>query len=70
VCAGVADWFNIDVTIVRLIWMIMVFAGSFGFWLYLAMWLILPEKRDVVNVMREEDLASEMRFAKDAGYEE
>jgi phage shock protein C len=68
VCAGIADSFKLDVAIVRIICLVLVFAASFGFWLYLACWILLPERRDVVNVLREDELSAEMRSAKDAGY--
>jgi phage shock protein PspC (stress-responsive transcriptional regulator) len=70
VCAGFADYFGIDVAIVRVIWLVMVFAASFGLLLYLACWIVLPERRDVVKVMREDELSAEMRSARDAGHYE
>jgi phage shock protein C len=42
VCAGVADYFNIDKTIARLIFAALILAGTVGFWLYLLMWIIVP----------------------------
>jgi phage shock protein C len=42
VCGGVADFFNMDKTIARLIFAGLVLAGSLGFWLYLLMWIIVP----------------------------
>ena len=47
VCGGVAEYFNIDPSIVRIIWAVLFFAGSLGFWLYLICALILPRKSDV-----------------------
>lgn len=44
VCGGVADYFGIDKTISRLIFAVLVLAGSIGFWLYLLMWIIVPEE--------------------------
>jgi phage shock protein C len=70
VCAGIADSFKLDVAIVRILCLVLFFAGSFGFWLYLACWIILPERRDVVNVLREDEVSVEMRSARDAGYSE
>lgn len=45
VCAGLADYLNMDKTIVRLIFAAMVLAYSVGFWLYILMWLIVPEEK-------------------------
>lgn len=45
VCGGVADYFSLDKTIVRLIFAALVLAGTVGIWLYLLMWIIVPEER-------------------------
>lgn len=42
VCGGLADYFRVDVTLVRLIALVALFAGGVGFLAYLAAWLIIP----------------------------
>ena len=42
VCAGVAAYFNIDPTIVRLIWAVLVFVYGTGLLIYLIAALVLP----------------------------
>ena len=42
VCGGLADYFSVDVTLVRLIVLVAVFAGGVGFLAYLAAWAIIP----------------------------
>jgi phage shock protein PspC (stress-responsive transcriptional regulator) len=43
VCAGVANYVNIDPAIIRLVFAIITFGGfGFGFLLYILMWIILP----------------------------
>jgi phage shock protein C len=44
VCAGLGDYLNLDVTIVRLIFILLFLTGSAGFWIYLIMWIIVPIK--------------------------
>lgn len=44
VCAGLGEYLNIDVTIVRLIFILLFLTGSAGFWIYLIMWIIIPVK--------------------------
>jgi phage shock protein C len=44
VCAGLADYLNIDPTIVRIIFVVLVFAGLGGVLVYLILWLITPEE--------------------------
>ena len=44
VCGGLADYFDIDSTIVRLIWVFLVFCVGTGILAYLVAALIMPEK--------------------------
>ena len=50
VCAGVAEYFNIDPTIVRLIWAAFTLAGGSGVIIYIIAALIMDDSPiDVVN---------------------
>lgn len=42
VCGGLADYFSVDVTLVRLIVLVAAFAWGVGFLAYLAAWIIIP----------------------------
>jgi phage shock protein C len=42
VCGGLANYFGIDPTIVRLIFILLFFAPPSGILIYLIMWLITP----------------------------
>ncbi len=45
VCTGLAEYFNVDVTLVRLLFLLGTFFGfSSAVWIYLAMWIIVPVK--------------------------
>jgi phage shock protein C len=44
VCGGLAQYFNIDPTIVRLIFVLLVLTASTGFWIYVIMWIVVPEE--------------------------
>src|SRR5688572_14177529 len=48
VCAGLADYFGVDVVLVRLLWVILSFASAIigGVIVYVAAWLIMPEGDD------------------------
>lgn len=48
VCGGIAEYFNIDPTVVRLIWVVLFFAYGFGILAYIAAALIMPEGIDPV----------------------
>jgi phage shock protein PspC (stress-responsive transcriptional regulator) len=42
VCAGVADYFDLDPTLVRIVWLLAVFCAGTGGLLYLILWIALP----------------------------
>lgn len=42
VCAGVAGYFNIDPTIVRIVWAALVLLFGTGIILYLICWILMP----------------------------
>ena len=43
VCAGIADYFNIDPSIVRVLWAVLPLAAGTGVLAYIACAIILPE---------------------------
>jgi phage shock protein PspC (stress-responsive transcriptional regulator) len=43
VCAGVADFFGLDVKLVRLVWLLALLFGA-GAILYIILWIVVPEK--------------------------
>lgn len=50
VCGGIAEYFNIDPTLVRLGWVIAIFCAGGGILAYLIAMIIIPEKKnDVVH---------------------
>ena len=42
VCAGLADYFDLDATIVRVLWLLAIFLGGTGFLVYIVLWIALP----------------------------
>lgn len=49
VCGGVAEYFNIDPIIVRLVWFVSIFAHGIGLFAYIAAWVIIPESHQPVT---------------------
>lgn len=43
VCAGLAEYFEIDATLVRLIFVIVVLAGGAGILAYIILWIVVPQ---------------------------
>ncbi len=44
VCGGLGEYFDIDPTIIRLIWLAMLFAVGSGVLAYIIAWIIVPER--------------------------
>ncbi len=44
VSGGLAEYFNVDVVLVRLLWVISVFAGGGGILAYIIAWIVIPEE--------------------------
>jgi len=42
VCAGLSRYLNVDVSWVRIIFMLLAVTNGAGLWIYLALWLLLP----------------------------
>ncbi|BBE20697.1 PspC domain protein [Aquipluma nitroreducens] len=45
VCAGLADYFDIDPTIMRVLFVVIAFLGGASLLAYLIMWIIVPEEK-------------------------
>ncbi|UUX32924.1 PspC domain-containing protein [Fundicoccus culcitae] len=55
VCGGLGDYFGIDPTIIRVIFLILFFTWGTGFLLYLVLGIVLPYDYQVSNVTRKTD---------------
>ncbi len=44
ICAGLADYFDLDVTLVRALWIIVTLLGGAGILIYIVLALLLPVK--------------------------
>jgi phage shock protein C len=42
VCGGLAAYFNVDVTLMRVLFILLGILGAAGIILYIAMWIIVP----------------------------
>jgi phage shock protein C len=72
VCAGLGEFFQIDPTIVRIIFIIITIFGGGGILLYLILWLIIPSQKadsqltkDNIEKNAEEIKDKAQQFAKD-----
>lgn len=47
VCAGLAAYFNVDVTLIRIIFVLLALFGGNGVLAYIILWLVMPEEKNV-----------------------
>ena len=51
VCTGIAEYFKLDVSIIRLVWALLILCAGTGLLAYIACALIIPEKpADIIDV--------------------
>jgi phage shock protein C len=44
VCGGLAEYFNLDATLIRVLFVVLAVLGGSGIVLYLALWIIVPRE--------------------------
>lgn len=49
VCGGLAEYFNVDTTLVRLAFVLFALAGGPGVLLYIILWVVMPEEQDAYS---------------------
>ncbi len=50
VCSGLADYFSLDPTVVRLLWIILAVCSISGlFWVYIICWVIIPADDNIID---------------------
>lgn len=54
VCAGMAEYFDLDVTLVRVLWIVITFFTGivFGVVGYIVAWIVMPEEPEQVAVVQ------------------
>lgn len=55
VCGGIAEYFDIDPTIVRLLWIILTCSGGSGAVLYLVAAILMDNRPDYVSRYEEDN---------------
>ena len=43
ICSGLAWYFDVDLTLIRVLMLVALFAGSAGFWVYIILWIAVPQ---------------------------
>jgi phage shock protein C len=47
VCAGFADYFDLDISLVRVIWLLVALFGGGGLIAYLICWIVIPREEEL-----------------------
>jgi len=47
VCQGFAEYFDLDVTLIRVVWVLVALFGGGGFLAYAIGWIVMPEEPEV-----------------------
>jgi len=53
VCSGIAEYLDIDPTVVRLLFVLFTFLGGGGVIVYLVLWIIMPEQPETSETIME-----------------
>ena len=49
VCGGIAEYFNIDPVIIRIVWVVITLLGGAGLLAYIIAWIAIPQRREDKN---------------------
>ncbi len=60
VCGGIAEYLDVDPTLVRILWLMLAAAGGPGVLLYLVMAVVVPEEPEFLQATAEKRKHSEV----------
>jgi len=69
VCGGLSEYFEVDVTIVRLLFVLVLILGGSAILLYLILWLVLPRNPNEPIALNKERVKDVMEEIKDKAQE-
>jgi phage shock protein C len=60
VCAGIAEYFDLDVTLVRVLWLVITIFSAvvFGIVAYIVAWIVMPEEPQYLPVPQGQQQAT------------
>ena len=60
VCAGIAEYFDMDVSLVRLITILLVFVAGMSIWVYIIAAIVIPEEPLYRDDIKRDDFNTEL----------
>ena len=64
VCSGLADYFDIDITLMRVIFVLLTIGGGSGLLIYIILWIVTPVRKEIEIIDRENNAKE---FVNDVG---
>ena len=64
VCSGLADYFDIDVILMRVIFVLLVLGGGSGILIYIVLWIVTPIKNQVEIINKGEEMKEKVKEIK------
>ena len=59
VCGGLADYLDLDPVLVRLAFMVLLFASGVGLPIYIVLWVVMPEENGEETAVSHDPLATD-----------
>jgi phage shock protein PspC (stress-responsive transcriptional regulator) len=66
VCGGIAEYFEIDSVLIRIIFIVLSLAGGSGLIIYILMLLLLPAKGETIKI-KSNEIKKEIKMKRDGG---
>jgi phage shock protein PspC (stress-responsive transcriptional regulator) len=52
ICGGLSNYLNVDVIVIRIIFLLFLFVGGFGVPLYIILWIVIPQASSSIDRLR------------------
>ena len=52
VCGGIAEYFGLDTSTIRIVTLILILFGGLSLWVYILLWIIIPNAPDRYTLNR------------------
>lgn len=52
VCGGIAEYFGLDTSTIRIVTLILILFGGISLWVYILLWIIIPQAPDRLQLNR------------------
>jgi phage shock protein PspC (stress-responsive transcriptional regulator) len=57
VCSGLAAYFDVDLTLIRVLFLVGLIPGGVSFWVYIIMWIVVPKANTIAEKLQMRGVA-------------